>query len=53
MKVTQMFPVHATNLVTYSGNTAYGVDNISGYLSPNQKILKSLLGYIKSHLRDT
>ena len=26
MKVTQMPPVHAVNLVTNSGNTAYGVD---------------------------
>ena len=28
MKVTQMPPVHATNLVANSGNTAYGVDVI-------------------------
>ena len=26
MKVTQMPPVHAANLVTNSGNTAYGID---------------------------
>ena len=25
MKVTQMPPVHAANLVAHSGNTAYGV----------------------------
>ena len=30
MKVTQMPPVHAANLVANSGNTAYGVDVISG-----------------------
>ena len=29
MKVTQMPPVHAANLVTNSGNTAFGVDVIS------------------------
>ena len=29
MKVTQMPPVHAANLVANSGNTAYGVDVIS------------------------
>ena len=29
MKVTQMPPVHATNLVANSGNTAYGVDVIN------------------------
>ena len=28
MKVTQMPPVHAANLVANSGNTAYGVDVI-------------------------
>ena len=28
MKVTQMSPVHAANLVANSGNTAYGVDVI-------------------------
>ena len=28
MKVTQMPPVHAANLVVNSGNTAYGVDVI-------------------------
>ena len=28
MKVTQMHPVHASNLVANSGNTAYGVDII-------------------------
>ena len=28
MKVTQMPPVHAANLVANSGNTAYGVDII-------------------------
>ena len=26
MKVTQMPPVHAANLVVNNGNTAYGVD---------------------------
>ena len=30
MKVTQMPPVHAANLVAISGNTAYGVDVIDG-----------------------
>ena len=29
MKVTQMPPVHAANLVVNNGNTAYGVDVIS------------------------
>ena len=29
MKVTQMPPVHAANLVANSGNTAYGVDVIN------------------------
>ena len=29
MKVTQMPPVHAANLVANSGNTAYGVDVIT------------------------
>ena len=29
MKVTQMPPVHAANLVANSGNTAYGVDIIT------------------------
>ena len=29
MKVTQMPPVHAANLVTNCGNTAYGVDVIT------------------------
>ena len=29
MKVTQMPPVHAVNLVANSGNTAYGVDVIT------------------------
>ena len=29
MKMTQMPPVHAANLVTNSGNTIYGVDVIS------------------------
>ena len=29
MKVTQMPPVHAANLVANSGNTAYGVDVIA------------------------
>ena len=28
MKVTQMPPVHAANLVANSGNTAYGADVI-------------------------
>ena len=28
MKVTQMPPVHAANLVVNNGNTAYGVDVI-------------------------
>ena len=28
MKVTQMPPLHAANLVTNSGKTAYGVDVI-------------------------
>ena len=28
MKVTQMPPLHAANLVADSGNTAYGVDVI-------------------------
>ena len=28
MKVTQMTPVHAANLVANSGNTAYGVESI-------------------------
>ena len=28
MKVTQIPPVHTTNLVANSGNTAYGVDVI-------------------------
>ena len=28
MKVNQMPPVHAANLVAYSGNTAYGVESI-------------------------
>ena len=28
MKVTQMPPVHAANLVANSGNTTYGVDVI-------------------------
>ena len=28
MKMTQMPPVHAANLVANSGNTAYGVDVI-------------------------
>ena len=28
MKVTQMPPVHAANLVANSGNTAYGVEVI-------------------------
>ena len=28
MKVNQMFPVHAANLVANSGNTVYGVDVI-------------------------
>ena len=31
MKVTQMPPVHAANLVANSGNTAYGVDVIGLY----------------------
>ena len=30
MKVTQMPPVHAANLVANSGNTVYGVDVIEG-----------------------
>ena len=29
MKVTQMPPVHAANLVANSGNTAYGLDVIT------------------------
>ena len=32
MKVTQMPPVHAANLVANSGNTAYGVDVIDTVL---------------------
>ena len=32
MKVTQMPPVHAADLVVNSGNTAYGVEVIDGYL---------------------
>ena len=31
MKVTQMPPVHAANLVANSGNTAYGVDVIEKF----------------------
>ena len=31
MKVTQMPPVHAANLVANSGNTTYGVDVIGLY----------------------
>ena len=31
MKVTQMPPLHAANLVTNSGKTAYGVDVIMPY----------------------
>ena len=42
MKVTQMPPVHAANLVASSGNTAYGVDVIDSELQlrrqrPKQK----------------
>ena len=33
MKVTQMPPVHAANLVANSGNTAYGVDVIKEMVS--------------------
>ena len=32
MKVTQMPPIHAANLVANSGNTAYGVDVIGSSL---------------------
>ena len=39
MKVTQMPPVHAANLVANSGNTAYGVDVIS---QPNLCYLKNI-----------
>ena len=33
MKVTQMPPIYAANLVANSGDTAYGVDVIAGTLS--------------------
>ena len=33
MKVTQMPPVHAANLVASSGNTAYGVGGTDYFLS--------------------
>ena len=32
MKVSQMPPVHAANLVANSGNTTYGVDVITEYI---------------------
>ena len=35
MKVTQMPPVHAANLVVNNGNTAYGVD-VAGGTSTSQ-----------------
>ena len=34
MKVTQMPPVHAANLVANSGNTVYGVDVIVPIFQP-------------------
>ena len=35
MKVTQMPPVHAANLVANSGNTAYGADVIACHILKN------------------
>ena len=40
MKVIQMPPVHAANLVANSGNTIYGVDVIEIHLkrTPNERV---------------
>ena len=43
LKLTQMPPVHAANLVTNSGNTAYGVDVIEDP-TPVDKIYNSSTG---------
>ena len=40
MKVTQMPPVHAANLVANSGNTAYGVDVLYIFLINSNWICK-------------
>ena len=43
MKVTQMPPVHAANLVANSGDTAYGVDVIAIDKSINNNDCQHLL----------
>ena len=45
MKVTQMPPVHAANLVVNNGNTAYGVDVIRC-----AKTVSGLCLYVKRYL---
>ena len=53
MKVTQMPPVHATNLVTNSGNTAYGSDVIkpSGTNFSEILIKTQNFSFTKMHLK--
>ena len=48
MKVTQMPPVHAANLVVNSGNTAYGVDVIEPLETTFIEILIKVLDFFFS-----